>query len=71
MSNFSDLKISVSLGIGLAGCYQEDTVNLSDWIDEESWQSMDATEQEKCLAEMVEDWASNYIDIGWSLSHQD
>ena len=65
MREFKELKLSMSLGIGFAGCNQKDEVYLSEWIDEESWESMSEKEQEKCLGEMVEDWAANYIDLGW------
>ena len=67
---FEELKISVSLGIGFAGCNQKDEFFLSEWIDKESWESMNEKEKEKCLGEMVEDWATNYIDLGWSIKDE-
>ena len=66
IKEFKDIKLSVSLGIGFAGCKQTDEVCLSEWIDQETWEEMDEKEQEKFMGEMVEDWASNYIDIGWT-----
>ena len=65
---FEELKIGVSLGIGFAGCNQKDEFFLSEWIDRESWESMN--EKEKCLGEMIEDWATNYIDLGWSIKDE-
>lgn len=66
---FEELKLRMSLGIGFSGCNQKDEVYLSEWIDKDSWESMDEKEQQKRLGEMVEDWAVNYIDLGWSLNH--
>ena len=67
---FEKLKISVSLGIGFSGCNQKDEFYLSEWIDKDDWDSMDEKEKEKCLGEMVEDWASNYIDLGWDIKDE-
>lgn len=67
MAKFEDLKVSVSLSIGISNASQEDEFYLSKWIDKETWESMNESEQEKCLGEMVEDWANNYIEIGWSI----
>lgn len=66
MAKFEDLKISMHLGIGVIDT-QSDEVYLHTWIDKESYESMTESEKEKRIGEMVEDWANNYIDIGWDV----
>ncbi len=63
-----DTKISMSLGIGLSDCRQDETFTLGDLIDseQERLDTMSAREIESEIEEHVSDWAHNYIDFGWS-----
>ena len=47
MKEFEELKLIMSLGIGFSGCNQKDEIFLSEWLDKDSWESMDEKEQEK------------------------
>lgn len=67
MKKFEELKVKMTLSIGMHNASQKDEFYLGEWIDEESYNSMSEAEREKCIGEMVEDWANNYIDIGWSV----
>jgi hypothetical protein len=57
------MKINVSLGIGFAGAIREDEIE----IDDSEIEGMNKEEKEDFIEECVQDWANNYIDIGWGI----
>jgi len=67
MNSFNDLKIKLSISIGYAGAKRTDEHSLSDYFEEDEWASLSEEEKTKALDEIVDEWASNYIDIGVSL----
>ena len=66
MSDFSELKIKLHLSIGYAGANQEDEHNLSDYFDEDTWNSMSDLEKETEISNIANEWSNNYIECsGW------
>lgn len=55
------LQVKVHLSIGYANAGHDDILELE--VDD------DATQEDidKQVDEMVNDWANNYIDLGWSI----
>ena len=57
-------QIKVTLGVGISNAYQYDILD----IDEDSWNACTTDEErEKLLEEYAEEWAGNYIDLGYTL----
>lgn len=57
-------QIKVTLGVGISNAYQSDILD----IDEDSWNACTTDEErEKLLEEYAEEWAGNYIDLGYTL----
>lgn len=55
------MKIEVHLGIGYAGANHDDILE----IDDSELEGMDKEEIRNYLDECVNEWAWNYIDIGY------
>jgi hypothetical protein len=64
MPQFSD-KVRFSLGIGIQG-EQAEVVALSDYFDEDEWNSWTDEQKQEALDEALEQWACNYIDSAWT-----
>lgn len=68
MNNFNGLKIKLSLSIGYSVAKRTDEHSLSDYFEEDEWESLSEAERAKALGEIADEWAYNYIDIGVSLT---
>lgn len=67
MTNFNNLKIKLSLSIGYAGAKRTDEHRLSEYFEEDEWESLSEEERNKALDDIADEWAYNYIDVGVSL----
>jgi hypothetical protein len=57
-------KLRVKLGIGISNAYKEEILD----IDDDAWNACTTDEErEKLLDEYADEWAGNYIDLGYSL----
>jgi hypothetical protein len=58
------IKFWVQVGI----CKEEETVDLESWgIDEHEWKTMTA----KNKNQLLDDWAANFLDMGYSEAADD
>lgn len=55
------MKIKVILGIGVAGCYREDIIEIPD----EELEGLNEEERERFINEYLSEWAWRKIDCGW------
>lgn len=62
MAEFNEIKVSLSLSIGLVGGH-EHTEILSDHISEKDWNAMNLFEREEFIeSEILNEWANGYIE---------
>ena len=61
------MKIKVTLGIGLSGCYQTAILEIDD-DDIAACETDD--EREELFSEYAMQWANNYIDIGYEIKDE-
>ena len=62
MAEFSEIKVNLSLSIGLVGVH-EHTEILGDHISEKDWNAMNLFEREEFIEnEILNEWANGYID---------
>lgn len=54
-------KFKFTLGIGLAGCRQEEEYEISD----EELEGLDSDERNKSIEEYWQEWVNGLVDGGW------
>jgi hypothetical protein len=55
------MRIRVTLSIGLAGCRQEDVLDVND----SELEGMSENERQAYLNEVYAEWRNEYLDGGW------
>jgi len=55
------MKIKVTLGIGVVGATRTAIIEIED----KELEDMAEDEQKEYIGEYVQEWANNYIEIGW------
>jgi hypothetical protein len=58
-------EFTLYLSIGYSGSDRTLQINVLEDYDLEDWQSMTEKERQDYLNDYAENWANNYIDIGW------
>lgn len=61
---FKDIKIEVGLSIGFCTARRKELINLSDYINEKEWDSLDEDAKTAYIEDtLVKEWANEYIEM--------